>query len=74
MQADDAAHSPSEAAADAEVAAGGDVNVDDGRHDPMAGSSGSIGHGGGSTGGGGGGGRDADDELHSYVGELVSCL
>lgn len=79
MQADDAAHSPSEAQAEAELATGGDVDVDDGRHELVVSSGGGGGGGNGSGDPGGRDdrsdrGRDADDELHSYVGELVSCL
>ena len=49
---------------EAEVAAGGHVDLDDGRYELVA----------GGGGGDGGGGRDADGGLHSYAGELVSCL
>jgi hypothetical protein len=76
LQADDAAHSPSEAAAEAEVAAGGDVDVDDGRQELVADGSGAGGgRGGGGAGGTGGdaGGAPALDGLHTYAGELVRC-
>jgi hypothetical protein len=69
--ADDAAHSRSEARVESEVAAGGDVDLDDGRHELVAGSDGGSGDGGTNSIGSGGGGL-ADDELHSYAGELVA--
>jgi hypothetical protein len=43
------------------------VDADDGQHELVAGRN-------GGSGGGGGGGGEADDGLHSYVGELVSSF
>ena len=78
LQADDAAHSPSEAQVESEVAAGGDVDLDDGRHELVPSGKGGGGGADGSRtydgGGSAGGGGDADDGLHTYVGELVSCV
>lgn len=76
LQADGLPERPADGQPEAALAAGGDVEVDDGQlksHENAGGGGGGIGSGGVSSGGGGAADAAADASLHSYAGSLVSA-